>query len=190
MHNADNTAAPRKNDVLYEILDWLKYILIAVLIGLLLVIFVIQRNSVIGQSMMPTLHHNDQLMVEKISKYFGLIHYGDIITIKTRYLQNHEGEPNIIKRVIGLPGDTIEIRDDGVYRNDVKLTETYLPQGTVTEIRSLTYAKVTLGEKEYYVMGDNRGVSLDSRSFGPVLLEYIIGKVLIRFYPFDQIGVP
>jgi signal peptidase I len=183
--------AAGKPDILLELLDWLKYILIAVLIGLLLVVFVIQRNSVIGDSMVPNLHQNDQLLVEKISKLFDGIHYGDIITIKTDNLRDHEGGPNIIKRVIGLPGDTIEIRADGVYRNDSKIDESaYLPAGTTTEIRSMAFAKVTLADDEYYVMGDNRPISLDSRSFGPVPLNSIIGRVLIRFYPFASFGSP
>jgi signal peptidase I len=183
-------AASSRNDTLYELLDWLKYILIAVLIGLLLVVFVVQRNSVIGQSMVPTLHENDQLLVEKVTKWFGGIDYGDIITISTKNLKDHEGEPNIIKRVVGKPGDQIEIREDGVYRNGAKLAETYLPQGTETRIRNLAYVKVTLGPDQYYVLGDNREVSLDSRSFGPVGKSSIIGEVLIRFYPFKDFGKP
>ncbi len=177
-------------DFLTELLDWLKYILIAVLIGLLMVVFVIQRNSVIGQSMLPTLHEDDQLLVEKVSKWFHGIKYEDIITVSTRDLEEHDGGPNIIKRVIGIPGDTIEIRDDGVYRNDEKLEEGYLPSGTPTQPRNLAFAKVTLGVDEYYVLGDNREVSLDSRSFGPVPLDSIIGRVLLRFYPFEQLGSP
>jgi signal peptidase I len=181
----------KKPDFLLELLDWLKYILIAVLIGLLLVVFVIQRNSVIGDSMIPNLHGNDQLLVEKVSKFFHGIGYGDIITISTSDLKEHEGGPNIIKRVIGLPGDTIEIRDESVWRNGQKIDESaYLPAGTKTEPRSVANIRVTLGDNEYYVMGDNREVSLDSRIFGPVPLEGIIGKVLLRFYPFDQFGSP
>ncbi|MDW7659199.1 MAG: signal peptidase I [Bacillota bacterium] len=184
------TAARQQGDWLTELLDWLKYILIAVLIGLLLVIFVVQRNSVIGNSMVPTLHHDDQLLVEKVSKWFGGINYGDIVTISSSDLPQHDDGPNIIKRVVGMPGDTIEIREEGVYRNEQHLDEPYLQEGTVTRVRSLQYEKVTLGEHEYFVMGDNRDVSLDSRIFGPVPLESIIGEVLLRFYPFDQIGMP
>lgn len=185
------SSAAKKSDFLLEVLDWLKYILIAVLIGLLLVVFVIQRNSVVGDSMLPTLHNNDQLLVEKISKLVGAINHNDIITIKTDRLRGHEGGPNIIKRVIGLPGDTIEIREDGVYRNGEILDESaYLQPGTETEIRSLAHAKVTLNDDEYYVLGDNRQISLDSRYFGPVPLELVIGRTLFRFFPFDQIGVP
>lgn len=190
-NNTDVEIAEKKPDFLMELLDWLKYILIAVLVGLLLVVFVIQRNSVIGQSMLPNLHEDDQLLVEKISKFFDGIHYGDIITVSTRDLKDHEGGPNIIKRVIGLPGDTIEIREDGVYRNEQKLDESaYLAEGTLTEIRNMSFVKVSLGEDQYFILGDNREVSLDSRSFGPVPIESVIGKVLLRFYPFDKLGNP
>jgi len=97
----------RRNDMILELLDWVKYILIAVLIGLLLVVFVVQRNSVLGDSMLPNLHENDQLLVEKVSKWFHGIQYGDVITISSKDLPAHDEGPNIIKRVIGLLGDVI-----------------------------------------------------------------------------------
>jgi signal peptidase I len=180
----------RPNDLLLEILDWLRYILSAILIGLLLVVFVIQRNAVIGESMDPTLHPNDQVLVEKVSKLWHGISYGDIVTIRTRDLPQHEDGPNIIKRVIGMPGDTIEIKDGVVYRNGEYLKETYLPDSTVTEIRNPDYAQVTLGPDEYFVMGDNRAVSLDSRSIGPIPADHMIGEVLLRFYPWQDFGQP
>jgi len=181
---------PRQHDVLLEILDWLRYILSAILIGLLLVVFVIQRNAVIGDSMDPTLHPNDQVLVEKVSKLWHGITYGDIVTIRTRDLPQHEDGPNIIKRVIGLPGDTIEIKDGAVYRNGEFLQESYLPDQTVTEVRNPDYASVALGPDEYFVMGDNRAVSLDSRSIGPIPANHMIGEVLLRFYPWQDFGQP
>ena len=177
-------------DLIMEVLDWLKYILIAVLIGLLLVLFVAQRNAVVGQSMAPTLHHNDQLLVEKVSKWFNGIEYGDIITINTQDLQNHDGTANIIKRVIGMPGDSIEVRGQAIYLNGELLIESYLADGIKTEKRYPEYGNVLLADDEYYVLGDNRDISLDSRTFGPVKKSDIIGKVLIRFYPFDHAGMP
>jgi signal peptidase I len=185
-----DTVNEKRPDILLEILDWLKYILAAILIGLLLVVFVVQRNSVVGDSMVPTLQSNDQLLVEKVSKYFGGITYGDIITISTRDLVGHEGGPNIIKRVIGLPGDTIEIRDDGVYRNGKIVQESYLDASVETNVNDPAYAKVTLNPDQYYVLGDNRPRSLDSRSIGPITRQSIIGKVLLRFYPISEFGQP
>ncbi len=188
---ADSHTADRKGqDLIYELLDWLKYILIAVLIGLFMVVFVAQRNAVVGQSMLPALHHNDQLLVEKVSRWFDGIDYGDIVTIKTVNLENHDGTANIIKRVIAMPGDTVEITDDGVLVNDKLIEEHYLAEDTETRVRQQRYAKLVLDDDEYYLLGDNRDISLDSRTFGPVHKRDIIGKVLIRFYPFDQFGQP
>lgn len=181
---------PRQGDILLEMLDWLRYILSAILIGLLLVVFVIQRNAVIGDSMVPTLHPNDQVLVEKVSKLWHGITYGDIVTIRTRDLPQHDDGPNIIKRVIGLPGDAIEIKDGIVYRNNQPLQEPYLPPTTITEVRNPDYAQVRLGPDEYYVMGDNRAVSLDSRSIGPIPADHMIGEVLLRFYPWPDFGQP
>ena len=179
-----------RGDILLEILDWLRYILSAILIGLLLVVFVIQRNAVIGDSMYPTLHPDDQVLVEKVSKHWHGIGYGDIVTIRTRDPPQHQDGPNIIKRVIGLPGDTIEIKDGSLYRNGEYLVESYLQANTVSEIRNEDFAKVTLGPNEYYVMGDNRSVSLDSRSIGPIPESHMIGEVLLRFYPLQDFGKP
>lgn len=178
------------NLILREIFDWTKHIAIAVIIGLLLVMFVIQRNVVIGSSMEPNLYENDQLIVQKVSKLFNYgITYGDIITINAEGFLGHSGDKNIIKRVIGVPGDVIDINEDGVYRNSIKLNETYLTALKTSE-REPSFSHVTLGENQFYVMGDNRSVSLDSRMFGPVDKSRIIGEVLVRFYPLDKFGRP
>lgn len=180
----------KNNDVLKEVIDWIKHLVIAAAIGLLVVFFVVQRNEVIGSSMEPNLYENDQLLVQKISKlYTGGITYGDIVTLNAEELYGHMGEKNIIKRVIGLPGDHIEIIENEVYRNGEKLAEEYL-EGMKTLERNPAYSDVTLGDNEFYVLGDNRDVSLDSRTFGPIDNSRIIGEVLIRFYPFDVFGKP
>jgi len=185
-----SSGSARHDSVLREIVDWTKHIAIAVAIGLLLVIFVVQRNVVVGSSMEPNLYDADQLFVEKVSKLFEFgITYGDIITINAEGLSGHTGEKNIIKRVIGVPGDKVDINDDGVYRNGIKLVEAYL-DGVKTDERNESYSHVTLSDNQYYVLGDNRSVSLDSRVFGPVSKSRIIGEVLIRFYPLDKIGRP
>lgn len=181
--------AARRHEALREVLDWTRHILVAVCIGLFLVLFVVQRNEVLGTSMEPTLHSGDQLIVEKVSKRFHGIGYGDIVTIDAQDLPGHFGEKNIIKRVVGLEGDTIEIRDAKVFRNGEAITEPYI-HGAPTNEGNPAYSKVTLAEGQIYVLGDNRPVSLDSRRFGAVELDRVIGHVLMRFYPLDDIGVP
>jgi len=177
-------------DILMEILDWVKYILLAVLLGLLIVTFVVQRNSVIGHSMDDTLNDQDQLIVEKVSKWFDGIQHGDIITITTKGLPNHDGDINIVKRVIGIPGDTVEIKDKFVYVNGTKIDEPYLRDGIRTDQLNARYNKVTLEENQYFVLGDNRGNSTDSRVFGPVEKSLIIGEVLLRVTPLNKFGIP
>lgn len=185
-----NTSEKKGFDPLMELLDWLKYILIAVLIGLILVVFVIQRNSVVGESMLPTLNDNDQLLVEKVSKYFNGLDYDDIVTVSTRDLTGHEAGPNIIKRVVGLPGDQIELKDGSLYRNGKLIDEPYLPEGTVTLPRENGYNELVLSDNEFFVLGDNRNISKDSRTIGPIPEKNIIGEVILRFYPFENFGRP
>lgn len=180
----------RSTDFLMELLDWLKYILFAVVLGLLIVTFVIQRNSVIGHSMDDTLNDNDQLIVEKVTKWFGGIQEGDIITIATEGLPYHDGDIHIVKRVVGVPGDTVEIRNRSVYRNGQRLDEPYLRNGIATDPLNVQFSKVTLGPDQYYVLGDNRGNSTDSRVFGPVDKTLIIGEVLLRISPLSKFGIP
>ncbi|MHB1485617.1 MAG: signal peptidase I [Saccharofermentanales bacterium] len=180
----------KRNTAIKEIIDWAKHIIIAVALGLILVLFVVQRNEVIGSSMEPNLYGSDQLLVQKISKLIpGGIAHNDIITVNAEGLLGHTGDKNIIKRTIGIPGDTIEIKDDAVFRNGEKLVEPYLHDVKTVE-REPKYSHVTLGDDEYYVLGDNRTVSLDSRTFGPINKSRIIGEVLIRFYPLKTFGKP
>jgi signal peptidase I len=190
--NYDNTEEfqPRKNTIMHEIFDWAKHIVIAIMIGLILVLFVVQRNEVKGPSMQPTLYQNDQLLVQKISKlYKGGITYGDIITIEADGLYGISEDKNIIKRVIGLPGDQIEIKNGMVYRNGTPVVEEYLGD-VLTMEKNEQYSNVILDTDEYYVMGDNREISLDSRYFGVINQSRIVGEVLIRFYPFKSLGKP
>lgn len=176
------------SDKLLHFLDWLRTFLFIILIGLFISLFVIQRNTISGPSMEPTLQNNDQIFVEKISKYFK-IERGDIVTID----EAEDDHPHnlLIKRVIGLPGEKIEINNGVVYINDQELMEEYLPNGVVTTANpEMEHSSEILGEDEYFVLGDNRSVSKDSRRLGPVHKDQIIGKLLVRFYPFDSIGKP
>ena len=187
----DEKAENSDNTVIKEILDWAKHIAVAVAIGLLLVFFVVQRNEVVGSSMVPNLNEDDQLLVQKISRLFsGGIGYEDIITINADGLYNRPlSEKNIIKRVIGIPGDKIDIENGEVYRNDIKLDEKYLDSVTTDE-RNEKYSHIVLDDDEFYVLGDNRPVSLDSRTFGPITRDRIIGEVLFRILPLDSFGKP
>jgi len=165
------------------------HIAIALVIGILIVTFVGQRTIVYGVSMEPTLHHGDQLIVEKITTRFGSLHHGDIVTIYVpEYLG--EGKDYIIKRVIGVENDTVEIKDGKVYLNDEVLDEDYI-NGTSTSPVNPEYSSVKVPKGYVYVLGDNRlpGASKDSRSIGLIDLKRVKGKALLRFYPFSKFSL-
>lgn len=143
-----------------------------------LVELAIPRFMVDGHSMEPNFHDADRLIVSRMNYLFGSPQRGDIIVFNSP--QNPEGEP-LIKRVIGLPGEKVEIRDAKVYIDGMPLDEPYIAEPCRPS--SCTDAEWTLGPDEFFVMGDNRNHSNDSRRFGPVKLSAIIGEALIRYWP-------
>ncbi|HHX36678.1 MAG TPA: signal peptidase I, partial [Clostridiaceae bacterium] len=116
----EQSSASSHQSILRELFEWIKYIGVAVILGLLLTTFVVQRNEVMGRSMDPTLQNGDQIIVQKVSRYWRGIDYGDIITIHGANVPGSQGtmDEDIIKRVVGCPGDHIQIKDGMVYRND------------------------------------------------------------------------
>jgi signal peptidase I len=181
-----------KNPRLREVLDWTFHIGIAVIIGLIIVNFVVQRTIVDGESMLPTLKNHDNLLVEKISPKLGKFHYGDIVTIdvpmEIRKLYNREKNP-IIKRIIAVEGESVEIKDGKVLVNGKKIEENYI-NGDFTEITGnpeLSNIKKLL-PGQIYVMGDNRGNSTDSRIIGPIKKEWVTGKAVLRVLPIKSFG--
>ena len=177
----------RKNDVgasvLRELGGWLLYILIIVGLTYLIITFVGQRTRVSGYSMEPTLSDGDSLIVDKISYRFRDPKRFDIIVFPYKYEKN----TYYIKRIIGLPGETVQVTDGYVYINGQKLeSDTY-----GAELMQAEASPVTLSEDEYFVMGDNRNHSSDSRdpSVGVIKRKDLMGRAFLRVYPFDKIGV-
>lgn len=174
------TAAPtrppvRRFGIVRELLDLMIWIaVIYVLVNLSTVRFVVQ-----GPSMEPTFYDGQYLIVSRIDYLIGDPQRGDVIVF---HYPNNTSE-DYIKRVIGVPGDTIEIRDTLVYVNGDLLDEPYINE-PCTENRCSDNL-VTLAADEYYVLGDNRNRSRDSRAtnFGSVTREHIVGKVFIRYWP-------
>ena len=180
-----------KTGFLYSVLDTVRFIALGLIIGILLIVFVIQRNDVYGNSMQPTLNDGDAVFVEMISKYTSSFERGDIVTINAEGIPGFFSEEKmIIKRVIGAPGDTILISEGKVYLNGQLLDEPYLLEGTETTVRNegiqSGYDNITLGENEFYCMGDYRGVSNDSRRLGPIHMDRIKAKVLVKVFPFSD----
>ncbi len=167
--------------------EFIKDIIIALVI-VVAITLVIKPTIVKESSMEPTLYENNYLLVNKLA-YMTKDHpdYGDIIIFKSDIDKDDgSGKKILIKRVIGVENDIINISDGNVYRNGVKLDEPYTLEGFTTG----SVVDYTVPQDEVFVMGDNRSVSLDSRSpeVGTVSEEAIIGKAFLRLYPFSEIG--
>ena len=170
--------------IIKELAGWLVYIVIVVIIAWGFVTFVAQRTQVSGASMETTLSDGDQLIVDKISYQFREPERFEIIVFPYQY----EAGTYYIKRIIGLPGETVQILDGSVYINGEKLEEHY--GNEVMEEAGIAAEPVTLGVDEYFVLGDNRNNSEDSRlaNIGNVKKSYIIGKAWFYFKSIGNMG--
>lgn len=162
-----------------EIIDFLKTILWFAVIFFGLRTFVVEGYEIQGNSMEPTLEDNERLFVLKFTYRFEHVERGDVIVF--RYPE--DVSRRFIKRIIGLPGDTVEIRGDTVLINGQVLEEPYLDEDVSRYRKS---PKVTVPENCYYVLGDHRSVSSDSRGGWFVPRENIIGKAALRFWPLKK----
>jgi len=173
------------NDTLKEILKTSIYLLVLLLIALFIVTFVGQRTIVDGTSMENTLNDKDNLIVDKITYRFKDPSRYDVIVFPYQ-----KGKRNyFIKRVIGLPKETVYIDDEGnIFINDVLLEENF--GNAVIKEPGIASKPIVLGEDEYFVLGDNRNDSFDSRyrEVGNIKKEDIIGRAWVRIYPFNKIG--
>lgn len=172
--------------VLKEILSTSIYCLVVLLLTYLVITYVGQRTRVNGSSMEPTLQNADNLIVDKLSYRFKDPERYDIIVFPFQY----EEKTYYIKRIIGLPGETVRIDYEGnIYINDEKLEESYGKEVIEDPGRAIT--EIELGLDEYFVLGDNRNDSSDSRvqAVGNIHRDDIIGKAFVRIYPFDNIGL-
>lgn len=177
-----------KNPMVKEALDWAFHIVIALLIGLFIVNFVVQRTIVRGNSMQPTLQDENQLLIEKVSQRFSGLHRGDIVTV---YVPESlgEGRDYIIKRIIGVEKDHVQLKDGKVYVNGTALDEDYI-NGDTTLAGDQSYNDVTVPEGYVYVLGDNRlpNASMDSRYIGLISEDRVRGKAFLRYFPLNEIG--
>ena len=174
-------------EVLKEILKTVLYLLSVVCIVYLLITYVGQRTIVDGESMVPTLHHQDNLIVDKLSYRFSDPERFDIIVFPYEYAEN----VYYIKRIIGLPGERVRIDEEGIiYINDEVLMETYGREVIRREYIGLAADEIVFGEDEYFVLGDNRNNSKDSRwpDVGNIHKDDIIGRAWIRIWPLDDFG--
>ena len=163
--------------------DTFKYILVVIVI-LLLIVYVITLNQIIGPSMNSTLNDGDLVIIDKIIYRLYDIKRNEIIAFKNKDTKL------LVKRIIGLPGETIEYKNNILYINGVKYKEKFLDKNTQTDdfsLKNLGYDIIP--DNMYLVLGDNRGNSMDSRTIGLINKSDIIGKIVIRFWPLNQIKI-
>ncbi len=173
--------------------DWLVVIFIALAAALLVRMYVLQQYYISGPSMESTLFENDRVLVNKLSYRLHDIRHGDVIVFD-RVTSNGASvaHDDLIKRVIGLTGDKVQIKSCVVYVNGTVLNEPYLDKGNLSQIiledrcRQPNMATVTVATGQIFVMGDNRPESFDSRSFGTISESLVVGRAFVVVWPFGS----
>lgn len=174
-------------------LDIVETVVVALSIFLVIYLFFMQPHQVSGQSMEPTFLDGEYVLTDKVSYQTGEPQRGDVVVF---HAPEASGCPegtgcDFIKRVMALPGDTISVHDNALYINGRPLPEPYIPPENVTKAGAFTEGgrEVLLGENEYMVIGDNRPFSSDSRVWGPIGKEEIVGRAFFRYWPVDKMGI-
>lgn len=167
-------------------MDFLETSVVALSIFVVIYLFFVQPHEIKGNSMEPNFHNNEYILTDKISYKFGEAKRGDVVIFKAPMNQ----EVDYIKRVIGLPGDKIKVQKGYVYVNGKQIQEPYLKDLTTLLPGSSLQegVEITIPENHLFCMGDNRPHSSDSREFGPVPYNLIIGKALFRYWPITDFG--
>jgi signal peptidase I len=165
-------------------ISWLRDLCISVVIAIVVILFLYQPVKVEGTSMMPSLIDQERIFINKFEYRFGLsdISRGDMVVFW------FPGDPtkSYIKRVIGVPGDTVEVNDGTVFVNGERLAESYVPR----EYRDhVSMPRRVIPQDQFFVLGDHRSSSNDSRSWGMVPRHFIYGKAVFVYWPLDRIGV-
>ncbi len=161
---------------------WSRDLVVSLLVSLFIILFLYQPVRVEGTSMLPRLEDQDRLFINKFAYRFEAIHHGDVVV----FYYPHDHSKSYIKRVIALPGDRLSIDHGSVAVNGRVLSEPYVPE-KYEDDRSLPERVIPWGE--FFVMGDHRSISSDSRDFGPVPRDLIYGRAALVYWPLDQAGV-
>lgn len=166
------------------VIEWIAVLAVAVLAAVLIRAFVFEPFFIPSGSMEPTLKVGDRVLVNKLSYDLHSIHRGDVVVFTRPPKDYSPGIKDLIKRVIGLPGESISGKDGAVYINGHRLKEPWLPKGVTTA----PFPAVVVPHGDYFVMGDNRGDSADSRVIGPISGKLIVGRAFIKVWPISRIG--
>ena len=169
------------------VLDILQTVVMAIAIFMTVYLFLMRPHQVSGRSMVPNFQDGEYLLTEKVSYRLHEPKRGDVVVFSAPPTRRQE----YIKRIIGVPGDRIQVGEGRVSVNDKLLEEAYLPKEFTTETGHFLQAgrEYTLGNEEYFVFGDNRGNSSDSRDFGSIKKSDIVGKAWVVYWPPTQTGI-
>ena len=167
--------------------ELIQVVVFAVSIFLFVYLLVLQPHKIKGSSMEPNFHDGEYLLTDKVSYRVGQPNRGDVIVFKAP--PSHTDE--FIKRIIGLPGDKVKVKEGKIYVNDQMITENYIPQEFVTKQGPMLAENenVVVPENYYFVLGDNREHSLDSRAIGFIEKQYITGRAWVIYWPLNKAGV-
>jgi signal peptidase I len=168
----------KKKSPVFELVE---SVVIAVVLALVIRFFLFEPFYIPSGSMEPTLQVNDKIIVNKFVYKLGEPARGDIIVFKYPL----DPSRDYIKRVIGLPGETLEIKESTVYVNNQPISENYLP----SDIKFMDFGPVSIPDDSYFMMGDNRNNSQDSRVWGTLSENYIVGKAFLIFWPANRMGL-
>ena len=179
---AQSPQAPK--DAWNAALSWTRDMILSVALAVLGILFVYQPVKVEGTSMMPSIEDQERIFINKFLYRFGLgdIKHGDTVV----FWYPSDPSKSFIKRVIGAPGDRVEVREGKVILNGTPLEETYVPDYYRDHI---SMEPLTVPADEYFVLGDHRSSSSDSRAWGPVNRRHIYGKAVFVYWPLDKMGL-
>ena len=176
---------PAKDNHVRNLVEWVAIVVGALAVALLIKTFLIQAFFIPSLSMYPTLDTGDRVLVNKLSYELHDVHRGDLVVFERPPGQEQSAIKDLIKRVVGLSGEIIEAHDGAVYIDGKKLDEPYLVDGVTSD--NLPLQRVPKGK--VFVMGDNRGDSADSRVFGPIGEDTIVGRAFVRVWPLPDISL-
>ncbi|MGH9747695.1 MAG: signal peptidase I [Candidatus Acidiferrales bacterium] len=175
---ADNKSGPQLR---HDLRSWTRDLAVALGLALVIIIFLYQPVKVEGTSMAPLLSDQERIFINKFVYHFEPIERGDVIV----FWYPLDRSKSFIKRVVGLPGETIELRGGRLYLDGKERKEIYVP---ASYLDGSSFGPLVVPNEEYFVMGDHRDSSNDSRMFGPVGRQYIYGKAVFAYWPVDHFG--
>lgn len=170
-----------------HVIEFIQTLVIFAVVAIIVYAFIAQPHKVSGSSMFPNLHHGDYLITDKLSYRFNPPQRGQIIVFKNP----REESQDYIKRIIGLPGEKVKVQDGHIYVDGKTLKESYLSPEIITNPGAFLQEgqEIAVEKERYLVVGDNRPASSDSREWGFITKEEIIGKAFLRYWPINSTGI-